>query len=367
MKKALLLFSALGITSFASAQFSIQHAVIEEFTGAWCGYCPDGALIVEDIIATNDRAIAVGIHNSDAMTTADGDEVDGFFNSLGYPGATINRNGGAISRNLWESNVTTTTGGSGYVTIGLDSLNFNVSTREVTLSANAFFTGPVTGDMRFVVWVTEDNINQTGTGYNQTNYYNTTSGHPYYGAGDPIVGFNHRHVLRLMPEGAWGVAGIIPTSVNYGTSVDRSFSFTLPGSVDENEVHIVVGVAKFDGSGLTQRRILNADESLLLAPVSVDPAAEAANANMVAYPNPFSTRTSVQFHVNDNTNARIEVVNTLGQHIATLGEGYLAEGTHTLNWSGHDDNGTPVANGVYLVRLTTDAGQSGVVRVMMQR
>jgi flagellar hook assembly protein FlgD len=71
--------------------------------------------------------------------------------------------------------------------------------------------------------------------------------------------------------------------------------------------------------------------------------------------------------VNDNTNARIEVVNTLGQHIATLGEGYLAEGTHTLNWSGHDDNGTPVANGVYLVRLTTDAGQSGVVRVMMQR
>lgn len=365
MKKALLLLATLGLTTFASAQFSIQNVIIEEFTGAWCGYCPDGALIVDDILATNDNAIAVGVHNSDPMSTTEGDNVDAFYNALGYPGAILNRNTGAASRNTWKATAASITAGSGYVTVSIDSIDYNSLTRVMNVKVNATFTGPLTGDFRMLFWVTEDNVTG-GASYNQTNYYNTTVGHPYYGAGDPIVGFSHGHVLRAMPSTEWGVAGLFPATVNFGSSADYTFTYTLPAGYDENEIHLVAGVSNHDGPGVTERRILNGAEALLLTPTAVDPSVAAENAGMFAYPNPFSSRTSIQFTVNDLSNAKIEVLNTMGQHIATLGEGFLAKGTHTMHWSGLSDAGTPVANGVYLIRLTTDKGQTGLVKVMMQ-
>ena len=59
MKKNLLLaFTLLACMQFATAQ-TVQKVVIEEFTGAWCGYCPDGARILDDILTTQSNAIGV--------------------------------------------------------------------------------------------------------------------------------------------------------------------------------------------------------------------------------------------------------------------------------------------------------------------
>ncbi|MFT5779579.1 MAG: hypothetical protein ACI837_002538 [Crocinitomicaceae bacterium] len=65
--------------------------------------------------------------------------------------------------------------------------------------------------------IVEKEVTVTGTGYDQTNFDNMTPGHPYEGAGSPIVGFVHKNVLRKYLGGPWWTAGQIPASVSFGT------------------------------------------------------------------------------------------------------------------------------------------------------
>jgi hypothetical protein len=63
-----------------------KKVLIEEFTGAWCGYCVDGAYIVETIVAANSgKAIGVSIHQGDGMQISLYNTLDGIFNNTGFP------------------------------------------------------------------------------------------------------------------------------------------------------------------------------------------------------------------------------------------------------------------------------------------
>lgn len=55
----------------------------------------------------------------------------------------------------------------------------------------------------------EDSVVGYGHGYDRKNYFNTTVGHPCYGAGDTIIGYMRHHVLRKVLTGAWGLTGVI--------------------------------------------------------------------------------------------------------------------------------------------------------------
>ena len=51
-----------------------KRVVIEEGTGAWCGWCPLGILAIENLQAVYpDNFIPIAVHNDDAMTVADYD------------------------------------------------------------------------------------------------------------------------------------------------------------------------------------------------------------------------------------------------------------------------------------------------------
>ena len=60
-----------------------------------------------------------------------------------------------------------------------------------------------------------------------TNYYNTTSGHPMYGRGNPIVGYEHRHVIRKVVTDVWGNSGIIPNNPEVNKNYSTNFNFQL--------------------------------------------------------------------------------------------------------------------------------------------
>jgi flagellar hook assembly protein FlgD len=45
---------------------------------------------------------------------------------------------------------------------------------------------------------------------------------------------------------------------------------------------------------------------------------------------------------------RVTVFNDQGQKVATLTDGRLGPGTFDITWDGTNDNGAPVASGVYL-------------------
>ena len=72
------------------------------------------------------------------------------------------------------------------------------------------------------------------------------------------------------------------------------------------------------------------------------------------YPNPFNPETNISFSLPRQSNVTLEVFSLLGQRVATLHQGSLSSGYHAIGWDGADDNGSPVATGVYFYRLSTE-------------
>ena len=85
-----------------------QKVLIEEFTGAWCGYCPDGAKVVEETMMQFPGLVyGAAIHEGDPMEIPLYTQLDNKFNVTGFPTGMVNRTaqGGSvpISRGSWKN------------------------------------------------------------------------------------------------------------------------------------------------------------------------------------------------------------------------------------------------------------------------
>jgi hypothetical protein len=70
-------------------------------------------------------------------------------------------------------------------------------------------------------------------------------------------------------------------------------------------------------------------------------------------PNPFNSSTSIAFILPKTILVRLEVINLLGQRVATLVDEELIAGQHTVLWDGRDNAGRNLASGIYFYRLKT--------------
>lgn len=72
-------------------------------------------------------------------------------------------------------------------------------------------------------------------------------------------------------------------------------------------------------------------------------------------PNPFNPQTAVAVELDAPASVSLQIFNTAGQRVRTLTDGAVTPaGRQRLLWDGLDDQGRPVASGVYLVRLAAD-------------
>ena len=76
------------------------------------------------------------------------------------------------------------------------------------------------------------------------------------------------------------------------------------------------------------------------------------------YPNPFNPSTEISFSLPEACAVRLEVYNVLGQRVASLVDGRMDAGAHTVTW-----DATEVSSGVYLYHL--QAGEFSETRKMM--
>ncbi len=71
-------------------------------------------------------------------------------------------------------------------------------------------------------------------------------------------------------------------------------------------------------------------------------------------PNPFNPQTRIRFRVpaeRAGARARLTVLNARGQQVAVLLDGAVGSGEQSVVWDGRNDQGRPVASGIYLYRL----------------
>jgi len=84
-----------------------------------------------------------------------------------------------------------------------------------------------------------------------------------------------------------------------------------------------------------------------------------------AYPNPFSSSTTISFNLPAGGQVSLKVYNVLGQVVKTVYDGQKPAGIHKITWNGNDESGQRVSNGIYLYRLVAgDQSQTRKVVVL---
>ncbi|MBN2564362.1 MAG: nuclear transport factor 2 family protein [Candidatus Eisenbacteria bacterium] len=69
-------------------------------------------------------------------------------------------------------------------------------------------------------------------------------------------------------------------------------------------------------------------------------------------PNPFNPTTTIAFEVPDGgAQVSLQIYDVSGRLVRTLVDGYEPSGTRTVIWDGKDDEGQPVAGGIYFSRM----------------
>lgn len=237
MKKQLLTILAAGTACTAFAQLPVstapqnKKAVLEEFTGIHCGYCPDGHKIATDLYNNNaGQVILINIHSGSFATasagepdfkTAMGTAIDGMpgMGITGYPAGDVNRVGSPMAdgRGTWSGKVTTTIAQSAYCNVALEG-SLDVNTRVLTYTAQVYYTANSPASTNsLTIMLLEDKIAgpQSNYGnYNPTNYNADGS-------------YNHNHVLRAGLSPNFGIT--IPTTTS-GTTFTTSGTYTVPAT-----------------------------------------------------------------------------------------------------------------------------------------
>ncbi|GBE27856.1 hypothetical protein BMS3Bbin03_01786 [bacterium BMS3Bbin03] len=66
-----------------------------------------------------------------------------------------------------------------------------------------------------------------------------------------------------------------------------------------------------------------------------------------SHPNPFNPETTIKFHLANQANASVAIVNTMGQIVRLFAYSNLSTGEHQIQWKGVDEMGRSVSSGIY--------------------
>ncbi len=72
------------------------------------------------------------------------------------------------------------------------------------------------------------------------------------------------------------------------------------------------------------------------------------------YPNPFNPTTTIEWNLPRSSQVSYRVIDVLGRTVTQDDLGRLSAGRHTLEWNARNNQGSPVASGVYFFQLLTE-------------
>ncbi|OHB62891.1 MAG: hypothetical protein A2168_04845 [Planctomycetes bacterium RBG_13_50_24] len=225
MKKLSSILLAIAIVALVTAgtNAQIKNVLLEQHTGAWCGWCVDGTVVMDEILELyGDQVIGVKIHSGDAMEIPEQSVIAGALGLTGYPTGSVDRKnfGGSVflSRGSWKASCESQIQQKAKAEV--DCLyTVDKDTRIVKIQVMANIIDPMDFPLKFNAYIVEDDVTGVGSGYDQSNYLSSRAGfedNPYYDQPPTIVGYHHMKVVRKMLGGAWGVAIDIPETVQAG-------------------------------------------------------------------------------------------------------------------------------------------------------
>jgi|SRR3989304_7837132 len=240
-----------------------RKVMLEDFTGHTCPNCPPAsteAIALKQIYG--EQLVVIGVHAgilsdpnppnypANYQTTA-GDAYEVFFFITGYPTGMINRkrypsNGHKIGAyQSWDTHIDSVLSRPVEADIEVSNL---LNGNQLTVTAKTKMIVNKTGNYRIVALITEDNI--VSPQLNGTIY---------------VPNYTHRHVLRgSIPDGNFWGDPLFNGSVLAGDSIMTTFPpYTLGGTWNVNNLHVVVYIYDNDSGSETYKEILQVEERKL--------------------------------------------------------------------------------------------------------
>lgn len=220
-----------------------KRVLIEDFTGTWCQFCPRVSYAIELVEAQTSDVTVVALHrgSSDPYNFAGAATLETQIGLTGYPTARLNRN---TEWNYPETASTSvnqavnlTTGVNPKLGLAMETTTAG-GTSTVTVKVKF---GKSFNNLKVVVYALEDNLI-----YNQTN--STT----YYSGANPIVGFQHNHVVRAVLSSSI-LGENITGSTNLADEFSKTFTYTIPSGVNASNVHFAAIVIDSSNKALNSR------------------------------------------------------------------------------------------------------------------
>ena len=199
-----------------------RNVLIEEFTGKYCGYCPDGHRIANEIAAANPgKVFPINIHagaysitDYPNLNTTDGNAIMNGFNVAAFPSGNVNRNSNsAIGRFDWESETNSQLSQLTEVNIA-GNVAINSVTRQAEITVELDYLSNSNYSTNYLtIMMLQDSIwgSQSNGSLNPEQYVDGQ--------------YCHMHVLRDVITNTWGDA-ITPTTA--GTHITKKYIYEIP-------------------------------------------------------------------------------------------------------------------------------------------
>lgn len=255
------LFLSHGISSqtIVSTSPANKRAILEEFGGVYCVYCPHGHEIIENMtIALEDQLVLInyqaGPYAAPIGNDPDlGDDYSAILQEQsqlnGYPAATINRQvfpgleqsvpgATAVSRGNWEEATIEVLQQSAPVNIAAEA-TLNISSRQLELYIEYYYTGDaLESSNRLHVAILQNNVLAPQHGGNAGNFY------AHQNLFREFLTGQEGHIISNTTEGSFG-------SLTYNITLPEAYrdvwvdpvNIELAIFISENEQEILNGVA----------------------------------------------------------------------------------------------------------------------------
>lgn len=326
--------------------------IAEEGTGTWCGWCPRGAVMMEHMEDTYpDHFQGIAVHNGDPMTVAAYDDGLGLSS---FPGAKVDRlsvidPSGIETAFIPQVQVAP----SAFITPGAV---WNSATRELQVSLSYDFQTTITGNWKAALVITENEVTGTGSGWAQSNYYAGGSEGPMGGYESlpnpvPAAQMVYNDVARLITPSFGGLANAFPSPTNTGDVHTLNYTFTVPASWDENNLHIIGLLIKangrIDNAGVAT--IEEAETNGFVSGSAINAGIEEVGAPDVAfsvYPNPTRGEALVKVEIDGSSELVMSIRDINGKEIMSRNYG--------------------VMNGAQILPINTDGMTAGIYMIELQ-
>jgi hypothetical protein len=344
-----------------------KMVVSEEGTGTWCQWCPRGSVFMDQFNTKYSQFWAgIAVHNGDPMTVTD---YDAAFGGLiaGYPSALVDRGNDVDPSGMTPDFLTRVQiAPKALITNGA---TWDATTRTLNVSVTADFQSAANNNYKLACVLTEDGVTGTGSGYNQSNAYSgggngVMGGYETLGNPVPAAQMIYDHVARAIAPSFSGYVNSFPTTVSSGDLHTINFSFVLPTTWDENEIHII-GLL-IDPTG----KIDNAGKATITEAVS-NGYVNGSNAGLYenltnqldeiikVYPNPASDAATIEILLQNEASVQIKLIDASGKEVSSRDYGKV-----NGSWIVPVDTKN-LESGMYLIQLEIN-GQTISKRLIVE-